>query len=190
MHSYFDPRDVWEVTERVSREREAEFDLWVVFNDRRRKFAAADAMSGGPLPTRDEVLAAMLDTDFAWTRKWDNFDATVNLTLNKVPDTLEFSMHADTVYVSPSDLEGACRGLESLIVEAAFDPQTPTLVHSVAGRLGPGAAQAGQGEPAEVDRDQAHYQSDDGAGPSVAGAVAAGGVSEMHHAQDHAGQPQ
>lgn len=130
MHSYFDPRDVWEVTERVSRERGVEFDLWVVFNDRRRKLAAAT--TDGPLPTREEVLSAMLDTDFAWSRKWDNFDATVNLTLNKVPDTLELTMHADTFYVSPADLENACRGLETLIVEAAFDPETSTLVNAVA----------------------------------------------------------
>jgi len=34
--------------------------------------------------------------------------------------------------VSPDQLENACRGLESLIVEAAFDPQTSTRVHSVA----------------------------------------------------------
>jgi hypothetical protein len=130
MHSYFDPRDVNEVTERVCRERGVDIDTWVVFNDRRRGHAATAPQ--GPVPTRDEVLAAMLDSDFSWTRKWDNYDATANLTLNNVAGTLDFHMHADTHSVSPAQLESACRGLESLIVEAAFDPQTSTRVHSVA----------------------------------------------------------
>jgi hypothetical protein len=133
MHSYFDPRDVSEVTDRVSRERGAEIDIWVVFNDRRRGHAAAPPQ--GLSPTRDQVLAAMLDSEFSWTRKWDNFDATANLTLNNVAGTLDLTMHADTHSVSPDDLESACRGLESLIVEAAFDPQTTTRVHSVAPAL-------------------------------------------------------
>lgn len=130
MHSYFDPRDVNEVTERVSRERGADIDTWVVFNDSRRGHAAA--LADGPVPTRDRVLATMLDSEFSWTRKWDNFDTTANLKLNNVAGTVDCLMHADTHSLSPDELESACRGLESLIVEAAFDPQTSTRVHSVA----------------------------------------------------------
>jgi Condensation domain len=129
MHSYFDPRDVWAVTERVSRERGAELDLWVAYNDRRRVTAAAPPH--GPPPTRDQVLEAMLDTEFTWTRRWDNFDATTYLILNQVPGMVECLMHADTHSMSPDQLESACRGLESLLVEAAFDPQTATRVHAV-----------------------------------------------------------
>jgi len=133
MHSYFDPRDVWEVTERVSHERGAELDLWVAYNDRRRGIAAAPPE--GPHATRDQVLEAMLDTEFAWTRKWDNFDATTYLILNEIPDTLDCQMHADTHALSPEQLENAFRELESLIVEAAFNPEASTRVHSVAPAL-------------------------------------------------------
>jgi hypothetical protein len=125
MHGYYDPRDLWALIDRVSAERGVEFDLMCYYNDRRRGLAL---MPGGPVPTEDEVLAALPRTEFEWTRRWDSFDSTSYLTLNNVPDTLECLMHVDTHCVPPEELERACRGLEQLIVSAAFDPATTTGV--------------------------------------------------------------
>jgi hypothetical protein len=129
MHSYYDPREMWKINERVSRERGAEIDLMVLYNDRRRGLAAA--MPDGPAPTREEVLAVLPESTFEWTRSWDSYDCTSYLTLNNVPGPLECIMHADTHAISPAELEAACRGLETLIVGAAFDPQTLTGVSAV-----------------------------------------------------------
>jgi hypothetical protein len=107
----------------------------VAYNDRRRALAGAGA--DGPLPTPEEVLAARPDSEFSWTKRWDAYDCTAYLTLNNVPDTLECLMHVDTHAVPPDELERACRGLETMIVEAVLDPAVTTGVTartSVVGR--------------------------------------------------------
>jgi hypothetical protein len=121
MHSYYDPRDYFGLIDRIGQERGSEFDMLVLYNDRRRGLAASGPE--GQLPSKEEVLAAAGKSEFEWTRSWDAFDTTFYLTLNNVPDTLECIMHADTHSVAPGELEDACRGLETLIVGAAFDPE-------------------------------------------------------------------
>ncbi len=130
LNSYYDPRDAWALIDQIGAEKGDEIDLLVLYNDRRRGLAAATPE--GPLPTREQVDAALADTVFQWTRSWDAFDTTFYLTLNNVPGTLECIMHADTHAVSPEQLEEACRGLERLVIAAAFDPATLTGVDGVA----------------------------------------------------------
>ncbi len=126
MNAYFDPYDLARLLDELSAERGEEYDMWVAYNDRRRGLAMAG--SSGPLPTEEQVRAALSRSEFSWNKPWDAFDTTVYLTLDGTPDTLECLMHADTHAVPPGMLESACRGLETMIVEAAFNPVVTTDV--------------------------------------------------------------
>jgi hypothetical protein len=67
-----------------------------------------------------------------WGPRSNDPDAICYLHVNPADGVAELNLRADTHAVSPADLEGSLRGMEELIVAAAFDPTTMTGVRSQA----------------------------------------------------------
>jgi hypothetical protein len=127
MHAYYNPPDLWEMIERVGVERGDEIDLMCYFNDRRRSMAQGPV---GPVPTEAEVLAAVPHSTFEWGKTFSEKNATCYLHVNSVAGTVEYEMRVDTHRISPAQLEGMLRGMETLLVASAFDAEASTGVHS------------------------------------------------------------
>ena len=120
-HAYFDPAGMGEVYERLAAERGTEPDWSVIFNDRRvRSRELADAVCGegdGALPPlRDELARSNL----TWGDRNDMPEQKVFLNLLDVPGTLCCELWADTHFVSPADMAGLLRRIESVLVDAAL----------------------------------------------------------------------
>jgi hypothetical protein len=124
-HGYYDPRDLWELRDRIAEERGAEVDLGCYFNDRRRAMAQGPV---GPIPTEDEVWAALSHSRLEWGRRSSAPDVKLYLNVNGKPDTLNYDVRGDTQAVSPEELVLILRGIEEVLVAAAFDPDHPTRV--------------------------------------------------------------
>jgi hypothetical protein len=123
-HAYYDPAGKDEVTERIAAERGAEPDLSVFFNDRRvRGRELADAVSGngddapGGLPPRPDELAR---TTLTWGEPYDVPEQKVFLSIVDMPGTLCCELRADTHFVTPADMAGLLRRIESVLVDAAL----------------------------------------------------------------------
>ena len=119
-HAYYDPAGKSELFGRLAAERGAKPDYWgVVFNDRRvlsREFAdTASAADGTPSP-RDELARSTL----TWGDRNDLPQQKVSLNLCDVPGTLCCELWADTHFLSPADMEGLLRGIETMVVNAAL----------------------------------------------------------------------
>ncbi len=126
-NAYYDQRQLGELLARVGRERGGDIDLSCFFNDR-RMLGAEDAVR--PVPTEEEVLAALPRSALRWLQPWDTAVNKLFISVNPVPDTVDLEMWADTHYVSPADLEALLRGVEAVAVSAALDPATPTGIRS------------------------------------------------------------
>jgi hypothetical protein len=126
-YGYYDPRDLWELMERVTRERGTEVDIMCYFNDGRRMTAAAP---DGPPPTEEEMWAALPETAFAWGVRTDVPDVKLYFDVNPVPHTVNFTLRADTKAVSLPEQLTVARGIEEILLAAAFDPASPTGVAS------------------------------------------------------------
>ena len=125
MYAYYDPHDLWALVDRVAAERAVELDTFCYYNDRRR--TAAQTYSG-PAPTADQVAAALPASTLRWGPSSDEWDPSCILHINTVPDTIDLTLRVDTTFVSPAGIEACLRGIESLIVAAAFDPALPADV--------------------------------------------------------------
>ena len=121
-HAYFDPAGKREVSERIAAERGLEPDLGAFFNDRRvgsRELAdviAGDDPAGGLPPVRDELTRATL----TWGEPFDGPEKKVFLSIIDMPGTLCCELRADTHFVSPADMAGLLRRIESVLVNAAL----------------------------------------------------------------------
>ena len=120
-HAYYDPAGKQEVSKRIAAERGAEADLSVVFNDRRvRSRELADSTTGdadGRLaPIRDELTRTRLN----WGEPLDIPEQKVFLSIVDMADTLCCELRADTHFVSPADMVGLLRRIESVLVDAAL----------------------------------------------------------------------
>jgi hypothetical protein len=121
-YGYYDPRDLWALMERVSHERGTELDLMCYFNDRRMGQAPAPSVSN------EDVHAALPLSKLEWGVRSNNPDAKAYLNINTVPDTLNYTLRADTYALSPLETVEVLRTMEEVLVAAAFDPLSPTLV--------------------------------------------------------------
>lgn len=121
--AYFDPRDLWAMFERVEAEIGQETDLLCYFNDLRR---ATAAVRPGPLPTPEEIAAALPLTTLTWGPHTDVPDAQSFMEVNPVPDTVNITLRVDTEVVTPAQEEEIVREMERILVAAAFDPACPT----------------------------------------------------------------
>jgi hypothetical protein len=123
-HAYFDPAGKREACERLAAERGAELDWNVIFNDRRvgsRELADAAAGAGDDSlpPLRDELTRSTL----TWGERNDIPQQKVFLNICDVPGTLCCELWADTWFVSPADMAGLLRRIESVLADAALgDP--------------------------------------------------------------------
>ena len=118
-HAYYDPVGKGKVCERLTAERGAELDWDVVFNDRRvlsRELTGADAAADGMPSLRDELNRSTL----TWGDRNDQPQQTVFLDIYDAPDTLRCEVFADTHFVSPADMEGLLRHIETVLVDAAL----------------------------------------------------------------------
>lgn len=120
-HAYYDPAGKQEVSKRIAAERGAEPDLGVFFNDRRvrgREFANSitDDFAGGLPPIRDELTR----TTLTWAEPSDIPEHKVFLSVVDMAGTLCCELRADTRFVSPVDMAGLLRRIESVLVNAAL----------------------------------------------------------------------
>jgi hypothetical protein len=119
-HAYSDPAGMREVHKRLAAERGAEPDWSVVFNDRRvlnREFAdTTSAADAGP-SLREELTRSTL----AWGDRNDMPQQKVFLYISDEPGTLFCGLWADTHFVSPTDMEGLLRRIETVLVNAALE---------------------------------------------------------------------
>jgi hypothetical protein len=134
-YAYFDPRDLLAMFERVAAELGEEVDLLCYFNDLRR---ATAAVRPGPLPTPEEIQAALPLTTLTWGPHTNVPDAQTFMELNPVPDTVNFLLRVDTEKVTPEEQEVMVREMERILVAAAFDPACPTGI-SAGANASPGA---------------------------------------------------
>jgi hypothetical protein len=117
MHAYYDPRDLWDMIDRVGAERGATFDLQSYFNDRRRSLALAEVL---PRVGAADITAALPKSRLRWGTSSDDPSATVFFMINPVPDTVDITLRVDTRRVAPDDLVAILRGIEELVVAAAL----------------------------------------------------------------------
>jgi hypothetical protein len=118
-HAYFDPAGKLELCERLAAQRQAEPDWDVIFNDRRvgsRELPGAGSDAPGRLaPLRDELAR----TTLTWGEPADTVASKVFLSIVDMPGTLRLELRADTHFVSPADMAGLLRRIESVLVDEA-----------------------------------------------------------------------
>ena len=123
-HAYYDPAAASEVCERLVAERGAEPDWSVVFNDRRvlsRESADTISAADGAPSLRDELTRSTL----TWGDRNDMPLPKVFLSICDVPGTLSCELWADTHFMTPADMEGLLRRIETVLVDAALADDAP-----------------------------------------------------------------
>ena len=98
-------------------------DLGVVFNDRRvRSRELADSIIGrrGRARLAPIARAELTRTRLNWGEPLDIPEQKVFLSVNDMADTLCCELRADTHFVSPADMVGLLRRIESVLVNAAL----------------------------------------------------------------------
>jgi hypothetical protein len=98
-------------------ERGAEPDWSVIFNDRRVRSRDGDADGG--LPALGDELSR---TTLTWGERTNMPMNTVFLSLVDVPGTLSAELWADSHFLSPADMAGLLRRIESVLIDAASGP--------------------------------------------------------------------
>jgi non-ribosomal peptide synthetase component F len=117
VNAYYDVRQLGELVAAVSDGRGEQVDLSCVFNDRRR----AGREATGPLPTPDDVRAALPLSTQRLDAKLDRPNRKLFVHLNDVRDTLDLVMRGDTHHLSPANLSACMRGMEAALVQEACD---------------------------------------------------------------------
>ncbi|HEX5407085.1 MAG TPA: condensation domain-containing protein [Pseudonocardiaceae bacterium] len=123
--AYYDPFQQDEVVDRVNAERGEDIDLSCFYNDRRMTDRGPQA---GPLPTADEIRAALPLSRYEWEYEPDIPQRKLYVNVGEVDGAIEFVMSADTRYFSEQDMIDVLRDMEAVAVETALDPSAPTGV--------------------------------------------------------------
>lgn len=113
-HAYYDPNDLDALLARVNRERGEEVDIACYFNDRR----PPSPDSAEPVPTTEQVRAALAGTAFHWMSKQDRPNERLFLTLDDNPDLVQLDICGDTHHIPPAMLETCVRTMEKVTVGA------------------------------------------------------------------------
>lgn len=124
-NAYYDPYLQDEVMARVNAERGADVDWSCFYNDRRQGDRAARP---GPLPTADEIRAAVPKATFDWEYEPDIPPRKLYCNVDDAPGAIDFVMSVDTRYFDEQDTVDVVRAVETVAVQAALDPSTPTGV--------------------------------------------------------------
>ncbi|MET8140675.1 condensation domain-containing protein [Sphaerisporangium sp. NPDC005288] len=116
-HTRFDPLELRRVVDAVSAERSESVHPYCCFNDQRLveppRIVAAE---------HDEaaVRASLDETRVTWPVKLDQLNCRFCLHVTDEPAGLGISLTADTAYLPPEAMEGYLRGLERLLLAAAY----------------------------------------------------------------------
>jgi hypothetical protein len=130
-YGFFDPRELYQAEERISRERGEPVEVGCIFNDRRAANLDPTGATAGvvaEMPTEPQIRAARPLTALRCVQRQDHDPhAPLFLHINNVPGTFDASLLTDTHRIAPADAEALLRELEALAVAAAADPATPAL---------------------------------------------------------------
>jgi hypothetical protein len=118
-YAYFDRIRMNDLIARVNERRGETVDLGCIYNDRRGLPATVPA---GPPPTEASVREALADTSLLWEKRLDGFNEKLMMNFNVAPDTVSVQVTVDTGHVTPPVLTAFLRELETVAIEAAFDP--------------------------------------------------------------------
>jgi hypothetical protein len=118
-HAYYDPRKLWALFDRIEAERGQRPEMQCYYNDRRRSMAVS-TQDLGELPSKTETLAALTESSFHWGEPQSVGPVPFRMNINAVPDTLDYTLIADTSRMSPADIERCMRELETILMEGAF----------------------------------------------------------------------
>jgi hypothetical protein len=121
-HAYYDPARLDQLVAKAGRDW-GEDVLSCYVNDRRVRHRPG---TGDPVPTEEELRAALPRSELRWGYRRDQPDAKLFMFVNDEPDTVNCELCVDTHYMSPTDCEACLRGLEAVAVEAALDPAART----------------------------------------------------------------
>jgi hypothetical protein len=124
-HGYYHFGDFDALQQRVKEIRGTDVQLTCYFNDGRRAFAQ---MPEGPLPAPQDLLDALGLSTLKSGAPVRIPEMTCFLTVNLVPETINYSLRVDTQYVSIAEQESMLRMIEDVLVSAALDPQSRTNV--------------------------------------------------------------
>lgn len=129
-HAYYDPIQVAELVDQVSRERGEEIDVHCYYNDRRR---GEDPLSVDPPPSPAAVVAALpatriVDQPLPRAGVSERLFAAVE----EAADSFRLVLEADAHHLSRETMMACARAVEDVAVEAARDAAAPTgiPVHS------------------------------------------------------------
>jgi hypothetical protein len=125
-HAYFDPEQLNDLIAQVAEERDPDLDLACFLNDRRMD--RIEEAPTDPLPDPGEPLPPPVGGTFDWTIKQDDPVERLFLHLDDTPEHILLTVCVDTHFMSPAAAEALVRGMETLAVQAAADPATPTGV--------------------------------------------------------------
>ncbi|HKN97383.1 MAG TPA: condensation domain-containing protein [Pseudonocardiaceae bacterium] len=124
LNAYYDPHGRAALLARMAEERGEQIELSCYFNDRRD----AGGRDGGPVPTLDQVEAAVSRSALRWSRHTDVEQPPLYLSVSDADDGIELYLTADTHRLSPSDMATIARTVEAVAVGAARDATQPTGV--------------------------------------------------------------
>jgi condensation domain-containing protein len=123
-HAYYDPEGKTEVADRLTAERGEELDWSVIFNDRRvLSRESGNSISANSVSAADgapSIRGELTRTTLTWGDRNDMPQQAVFLSICDVPDTLCCEVWADTNFVSPTDIEGLLRRIETVLVDGAL----------------------------------------------------------------------
>ncbi len=124
-HAYYDPAACDRLREQIHLERGQAVHIGCVFNDRRQ---GPGRFPTGPVPTPDQVRAAVPDHSLAWGEPLPLFNEQLMMTVDDAPDSVALLVEVDTWYMAASDAETLLLTMESILVDAALDPDARTGV--------------------------------------------------------------
>jgi hypothetical protein len=138
-YGYYDPAAIGDLLDAVAAQRQVEFDLTMFFNDQTAfiddAFDMDQTAAHARLPEA-ETRKLLRDTVIAPAGTMDAHGPKVFLKAQSGADTCGLNLMADTAYLPPPTIEAVLRGIEAIIVEAAYRDVAIAEIPALTG-LGP-----------------------------------------------------
>lgn len=128
MRAYYDPDELAEVTQQLDAERGYPASVTCRVNDQRAMIMRADTEAGLADVTEDQLRQKLTQTSLTWLGRRDNMHEQVNILIEPRTDVVSLHLMWDRWCLSEGEVEALLRGVETVAVEAAFDPAAPTKV--------------------------------------------------------------
>lgn len=126
-NAYYDPRRMAAMRERIEKERGEQLDLQLYFNDR-RKTLAQPVTEPEAVADAEQIWDAVPLSRMTWGIRSNSPDVKAYLDVNGSPDTVNVTLRSDTQALTPGEQVAVLRGMEEILLAAAFDPDCPTGV--------------------------------------------------------------